>query len=161
MINRFCATAFLAFGSAAIALSAVAADLIPNEKGSIPDSDDYAGYPGYDSDQPPAAMTPEGRYGDPGYRPGYESDRPPAPIAPNGAHDGYSYQPRYDSDQPPAVIAPNGAHDGYSYQPGYDSGQPPVAMAPDDRYQEGYESGPPLSPPPAYNDGYNPYSGNR
>ena len=137
MINRFCTTAFLAFGSAAIALSAVAADLIPNEKGSIPDSDDYAGYPGYDSDQPPAAMTPEGRYGDPGYRPGYESDRPPAPIAPNGAHDGYSYQP------------------------GYDSGQPPVAMAPDDRYQEGYESGPPLSPPPAYNDGYNPYSGNR
>ncbi len=82
-------------------------------------------------------MTPEGRYGDPGYRPGYESDRPPAPIAPNGAHDRYSYQPRYDS------------------------GQPPVAMAPDDRYQEGYESGPPLSPPPAYNDGYNPYSGNR
>ena len=123
MINRFCTTAFLAFGSAAIALSAVAADLIPNEKGSIPDSDDYAGYPGYDSDQPPAAMTPEGRYGDPGYRPGYESDRPPAPIAPNGAHDRYSYQPRYDS------------------------GQPPVAMAPDDRYQEGYESGPPLSPP--------------
>ncbi|MGA7545877.1 MAG: hypothetical protein WBW08_08645 [Methyloceanibacter sp.] len=137
MINRFCTTAFLALGSAAIALSAVAADLIPYEKGSIPDSDDYAGYPGYDSDQPPAAMTPEGRYGDPGYRPGYESDRLPAPIAPNGAHDRYSYQPRYDS------------------------GQPPVAMAPDDRYQEGYESGPPLSPPPAYNDGYNPYSGNR
>jgi hypothetical protein len=159
MINRICNIALFALGSLTIAFPALGADLIPYERGSISDSGDYAGVPGYEPDQAPAPISPNGpRYS---YQPGYDSDRPPAAIAPDGRYGDPGYRPGYEADRPPASIAPNGANDRYTYQPGYDSDQPPAAMAPDGRYQEGYESGPPASPPPAYNDDYNSYSSSR
>jgi hypothetical protein len=159
VINRVCRITFFALGSLTIAYPAWGADLIPYERGAVPDSGDYARVPGYEPNQPPAP--PDGSHDRYSYQPGYDSDRPAAAITPVGPDGDPRYRPGYEPDQAPAPTAPDGSYDRYSYQPGYDSDRPSAAMAPGDRYQEGYESDPPLAPPPAYNHDYDSSSGGR